>query len=520
MTRQKRRDNRKSVFMLNSIKQSTKDSIIYGLGNIAVKIVGFILIPLYTDPKYFTVDDFGIMTLLDISGLVLISMMASALPQSLMRWYWDRDHVKDQKEIFFMSLISQILISTLFVVILFPFSGRISTLIFGTDKWDLALRLIILSTALQSVNNIINTLMRIQSRSVLFSTANLIKLAAVLLLTIFLIVNRKMGIPGIYLAQVIVNLLFIVLLSVYAIRNCMPKIDFKLLRAMSGYGFPLMLANFAGAIFSAIDRYSLNSMALLKFVAIYSLAFKISSVLKLVIVDSIKMAVSPRIIQMMDAPDSKRFYSKTNLYSSLVLMMGVIAVSLFSYEAIKVITRSTAFWGAHFVVPLLAISVFFINMRETTIWGLIIKKKTWVMGFIVIFSTALNILLNILLVPRFNVIGAAAATIITNLIYWFACYYYSQQALFVPYELRKILIIFIVGTALSFSGVVFNDMQLLPRLVLKSVALLSFPFILYLLKLYEPAELKAIRGFAVKWGSLRKLVENLRSLRGNMENRQ
>ena len=503
--------------MLNSIKQSTKDSIVYGLGNIAVKIVGFILIPLYTDPKYFSVDDFGIMTMLDISGLVLISMMASALPQSLMRWYWDRDHIKDQKEIFFMSLISQVLISVLFVVLLFPLSGQISTLIFGTDKWNLALKLLILSTALQSINNIINTLMRIQSRSVLFSTANLIKLATVLSLTIYLIVFRKMGIPGIYFAQVIVNLLYIILLSVYAIRNCTPKIDLKLLRAMSSFGFPLMLANFAGAIFSAVDRYSLNSMALLKFVAIYSLAFKISSVLKLVIVDSIKMAVSPRIIQKIDAPDSKRFYSKTNLYSSLVLMMGVIAVSLFSYEAIKVITRSTAFWGAHIVVPLLAISVFFINMRETTIWGLIIKKKTWIMGFIVIISTVLNILLNILLIPRFNVTGAAAATIITNLIYWLACYYYSQKVLFVPYELRKVLIVFIVGMALSFSGVLFNDMQLLPRLVFKLVAFLSFPFILLLFKFYEPSELQAIKGFAAKWSNLRNLGENLRSLRNTAD---
>jgi O-antigen/teichoic acid export membrane protein len=286
---------------------------------------------------------------------------------------------------------------------------------------------------------------------------------------------------------------------------------------MSGYGFPLMLANFAGAIFSAIDRYSLNSMALLKFVALYSLAFKISSVLKLVIVDSIKMAVTPRIIQKIDAPDSKRFYSKTNLYSSLVLMMGIIAVSLFSYEVIKVITRSTEFWGAHVVVPLLAVSVFFINMRETTIWGLIIQKKTWVMGFIVIFSTVLNIALNILLIPRFNVIGAAAATITTNLIYWLACYSFSQKVLFVPYELRKILIIFITGTILSFSGALFNDMQLLPRLAFKSLALLSFPFILYFLKLYEPSELNAMRGFAVKWVNLRKLGENIRSLRIDKE---
>jgi O-antigen/teichoic acid export membrane protein len=90
--------------MLNSIKTSFKDGIIYGLGNIAVKIIGFLLIPLYTDPKYFSVDDFGIIALLDISGLVLISLMASGLPQSMMRWYWDKDYTTNQKGIFFMTL--------------------------------------------------------------------------------------------------------------------------------------------------------------------------------------------------------------------------------------------------------------------------------------------------------------------------------------------------------------------------------------------------------------------------------
>ena len=34
--------------MLKSIKISLKDTIVYGLGNIAVKIVGLLLIPVYT----------------------------------------------------------------------------------------------------------------------------------------------------------------------------------------------------------------------------------------------------------------------------------------------------------------------------------------------------------------------------------------------------------------------------------------------------------------------------------------
>ena len=499
--------------MLNSLKISLRDSLVYGLGNIAVKIIGFILIPLYTDPKYFTVDDFGVIALLDISGLVLISIMASALPQSLMRWYWDKDHVKNQKEIFFMSLSLQIFVSLLFIIFLIPVAPKISAIIFGTEKWSFSLKMLILSTAFQSINNIINTLMRVQSKSLLFSVANISKLVIVLFMTLFLIIRKEMGIAGIYLAQVTGNLIFIIFLSGYTVKNCIPSFNFKVLKSMTGFGFPLMLANFASACFSAIDRYSLNYMDLMKYVALYSLAFKISSVLRLVIVDSIKMAVSPMIIRKIDNPDNMRFYAKTNLYSSFVLMTGVIAISLFSYEAIKVISRSAEFWQAFIVVPLLSISVFFVNMRETTGIGLTIKKKTWVIGIIVAFSSVLNIILNILLIPMFNIMGAAAATIATNLFYWYACYHFSQKAFFIPYEISKIILILITGALLSFSGLLLTDMQLLPRLIIKTMILMSFPVILYFLKFYEPAELKAIKGFIIKWSSLRNFGENIRSLK-------
>jgi len=499
--------------MLNSIKASAKDSLVYGLGNIAVKIIGFILIPLYTDPEYFSVDDFGVIAVLDISGLILISIMASGLPQSMMRWYWDKDYVSNQKGIFFMSLVFQVFISILFCLFMFPLSPQLSDAIFNNIDWSKAIRLLILSSALQAINNLINTLMRVQSKSVLFTVANLLKLLTVLFLTIYFIVYRGMGIPGIYLAQVIGNLLFILFLSGYAIKNSAPYFSFPLFRSMSRYGLPLLLANFASTVLVAIDRYSLNSLALLKFVAIYALAYKISSVLKLVIVDSIKMALTPMIFQKINSPDNRRFYSKAMLYSSFILMLGIITISLFSYEIIKVIAKSTEFWSAYIVVPILSLSVFFMNMRETTSYGLIIKKKTRIIGINVIVASFLNILLNIILIPKWNILGAATATIVTQFIYWLLNFYFSQKEYFIPYETRKIVIMFVTGAVISFACLFLEGVHIFPRLIIKAGCVISFPFLLYFFNFYEPVELQSIRGFVTKWSDLRNLSTNLRSLK-------
>lgn len=503
--------------MLNPIRQSIKGSVIYGLGNIAVKVVGFLLIPLYTDPRYFSVEDFGIIAVLDISGLILISLMASGLPQSMMRWYWDKDYSSDRKGIFFMSLSIQILISLLFCTLLIPASRPLSRAVFDTDIMSDAIKLLVLSSALQAINNLINSLMRVQARAALFSASNLLKLITVLGLTIYFITVRGMGIKGIYLAQVIGNLLFVVFLSAYTIRNCKPFFNRALMASMSRFGFPLMMANLATAVLTAVDRYALNSMALLKFVAIYTMAYKIASVLKLVIVDSIKMALTPLALKKMNTTDNHLFYKKSMLYSSYVLMLGIITISLFSYEILKIIAKSASFWSAWMVVPILALSVFFVNMRETTSYGLLIKRNSKVIGINVVIATVLNIVLNILLIPVWNVFGTAIATLLTQIVYWQLNYHFSQKEYFIPYELRKITMMFVTGTILSFAGLVLNEINLVPRLLLKLLCIAVFPLILYLLNFYEQAELQALKGLVRKWSDIRKLGENLRSLRDTEE---
>jgi O-antigen/teichoic acid export membrane protein len=500
--------------MLKSIKISFKDTIIYGLGNVAVKIVGLLLIPVFTNQKYFSIEDFGVMGVLDISALVLTAVLASALPQSLTRWFWDKEHKANQKGIFFMSISTQTIVSLVFCAVLIPLSGTLSVILFSKPVFSRVIMYVIIASSIQAINNIINTLMRLQSKSILYSITNIFKLVSVLSLTLYFILSKKMGLEGIYLAQVIGNGLVVLFLVGYTARNSKIFFNLTIFKSMSAYGFPLLLANFAAVILNVIDRYSLNSLSLLKYVALYTFAFKITSVLKLVIVDSIKLAMGPMMIKRMDSPDNKRFYSKVLLYSSYVLMIAIIGVSLFSFEITKVIAGSKQFWDAVIIIPILSLSIFFVNMKEVTVYGLHIAKKTSVIGFIVVFSTVLSFALNFLLIPIWSIIGAAIATLLSQFIYWYACYYYSQKVFYVPYEIRKIIIMLGTGAVLSFSSLIINGMDLLPRLAIKTLCLLSFPFILYLFNFYEPVELQAIRGFIVKWSNIKNLKMNINSLKG------
>lgn len=499
--------------MLNSVKASIKDTFIFGFGNVAVKVIGLILIPLYTDPKYFSVEDFGIIGLLDISGMVLIAIFASSIPQSLTRWYWARDQLNNQGGVFFMSFISQIALSLIFIVLIIPLAGPLSEILFDNTDWKTAITYIVISSGLQSVNNIINTLLRLREKSMLFMVTNLGKLIIVLFLTVYFIVFRKMGIEGVYLAQILGNSAIVILLLPFSLKNSHPFFDIKTWKEMMMYGMPLVVASFASVMLNVVDRYSLNSLAPLKFVAVYTLAIKLSSTLKLVLVDTIKLAVFPQMIKRIETPDNKRFYSKVMLYSSFVVMFGIIGVSLFSLEAIKILAKSPELWTAVMLVPILSLSMFFTNMREVSIYGLIAAKKTSRISIIVFVSATLNVLLNILFVPVWNAFGSAIATLLSQFFYWLLLHIIAQKTYRIPYENKKIFLIFLTGTLLSLAGLLLNDLDLFPRLLIKLLLLGSFPVILYFLDFYEPVELNVIKGFARKWSDIRKFRENLRSLK-------
>lgn len=499
--------------MLGSIKSTAKDSIIYGFGNIAVKLIGLVLIPIYTDRKYFTTEDFGIIGMLDISSLVLISLLTFSLPQAFTRWYWDKDHRDNQKGIFFLAFVSQIIVSLALCIALIPLSDFFSRMLFRSTDWSEVIILLIIASAIQTINNLITNLMRLQSRSGLYTVTNIIKLVVVLVLTLWFILVKRMGIEGIYLAQVIGNSLYVLILAGYALKNCKPYFDKKVLKEMSIYGFPLFIAGIAAVILNVVDRYALNSWSVLRSVALYTLAIKISSVIKLALVDSVKLAILPTFLKKMDTTGNTRFYSKVLTYTSLVIMSAVVGISIFSMEIIKVISSSKDFWGAIAIVPVLSLSIFFVNMKEITIYGLHIAKKSRIVGLIVIAATILSLALNMILIPIWDIAGAAVATLLSQLFYWAACYYFAQKSYFVPYELRKIFILFMAGMLFSFSSLLLNELAVAPRLIMKFFLVILFPFVLGIFKFYDPVEITAIRGFVRKWSDLRMLKKNIMSLK-------
>ncbi|MEA3505658.1 MAG: polysaccharide biosynthesis C-terminal domain-containing protein, partial [Bacteroidota bacterium] len=164
------------------------------------------------------------------------------------------------------------------------------------------------------------------------------------------------------------------------------------------------------------------------------------------------------------------------------------------------------------VVPLLSFTFILKGMNYMFSLGLHYVKKTRYNAYIVSVVAILNILLNIVLIPEIGIYGAAITTIISNIVMVMAFYHYSQKFYYINFELKRLYILFSVGTLWLLGGFL-SDWYLesvWSALVIKVLLFISFPFILSLLRFFEKIEVENLSGAWKKWSKPSRWIENIK----------
>lgn len=497
--------------MLDTLRSTIKSTLIYSLGNMVSKLIGFILIPLYT--AKFTTAEYGVLGLTDISSQILIAVFGLSLYNAYFRWYYEKNYAAHQKSIFYTILVFISFLSILISVLLYLFKKELSMLLFENPDQSYIISLLLTVSCMESLVVVVLTLIRLQEKAAFFSFLNIIKLIISLGFNIYFVAFLGKKVEGIYEAQIIGNLVFFAVASRYILKNLQPKFELRVLKEMISFSMPIMLTSITGVILTVTDRYVLRFKADLAQVGIYNLGFRIANTLRVFIITSVQLALQPVIFKMMNAPNSKRFYSKVMTYFTFGLMFFVLGVSCFGQEIVKVLSQRVSYWEAYKVIPVLSFAMLFTMLRDVSLTGINLTKRTSVTAIIVLIATGINIGLNLFLIPVFQYMGAAIATLITQYLYFVLIYYFSQKYFRVPYELGKVYLMIVVGAAIYLASILTNDMNLLPRLFIKSIMILSFPFILYPFRFYEAIELEKIGEFWAKWKKVRKWGEYLKNLK-------
>lgn len=484
--------------MLNSLKDTAKHTFIYSLGNMSTKIIGLILLPLYT--AKLSLLNYGKFTILEVIGTFTAMIFGLRIVSAMIRWYSEQDDIQKQKSIIFTSYTTLVFVVILLNLTLFPFQKEFSKLFFGSYKYAKFFRIIFLIAAFEILNQIPFNILRLKEKSFSYILIFSGRLIVVLAMNIYFLVYAEIGVIGIFYSQLISNILVFLLTLPLLLRNINFSFDLKLLQKMFGYSFPLIFSAISVQLLSIGDRFIIKYLMDYQQVGIYSLGYKIAGVLNVLVVQSFALGFLPIAFKMFKSPDAKIFYIKIFKYFSMILVFGALILSLFSREALQIFASKPEFRIAYKIVPLLTLTFVFKGIQYMFSLGLQYVKKTKYIAYVVSVGVIMNFTLNFILIPtKLGIFGAGIATLISSVFITFALYFISNKYYKVDYEIGKMFLVMIIGGILFILSIPTSGMNIYLRIGTKMVLFVSYPFMLYFFRFYETTELDKMKKYLIKW---------------------
>ena len=497
--------------MFKDIRNVTKHSSIYLLGNFISKIIGLILLPLYT--KLIIVEAYGIYAIFEATIQFGEGILHLGLSQSLFRWLSLKEFKKRRGNILFS--VTSFLFAISFILFAFTFLAKnpLSKLFFHNLNFSHFFPIVALIIALKLLNRIPLTLIRFEEKSVLFITVTILRFVLQLITTIYFVAYMRMGIIGIFYGQLIGEITAALGLFGYMVKKMKVKLEVGILREMIGFGFPLTFSGFSSRILNMGDRYILGFLTNMGVVGIYSLGYKFANLIDTLIIRSFRTAFIPLAWKKVKEDNSKKFYAKLLTYYIFIVFWISLFIAVYAKGIIHTIALRKSYWDAYKIVAIVVLAISIKGSFSILKMGLQFTQKTKYIAYIVLSGAALNVVLNFILIPSLGMYGAALATLISFIYIALLGYIISNRFYPLKFEWFRITKIFIVTLILYFLSYLFNPLPTWGRILTKLVLISSYPFCLYLLNFYEKMEKYRLKGALKKWTNLKNFTKNIKKIK-------
>lgn len=461
--------------MKDTFLKLIKHTSIYSISEIASRAVGFLLIPLYT--SYLTPSDYGILELVFITQGIMVIIGNQGIGSALFK-FWSDTPDEGKKGLASSCLWYEVFSACTVAALGIYFSEEISTLLLKTPRHSLLFQLIFISLITNLTQLILRQILRARLESVKVATISLVKLVISLCLNIYLIVFLQMGLMSIIVSDLVASFIGMLLAFWYARRFVGFYFKFSQARNVILFGLPMIGGGLSNWILSMSDRYFLAHYSTETELGLYSLAYKFSGVLSLVMLQPFLTTWPSIYFDAAKQPNAAEFFARSARYVSLLLCVSGIGIFLASNIAIRLLSPPE-FWPSTRVVYLLAGSVILEGLFNIFVAGLYLEYGSKLPALFTAVAAVCNIALNFLFIPTMGMMGAAVATLLSYLVMVILTYCTAQKRFPIRYPWKSIsvsLIAFLAigaaATALPTQGIVLDTLIALS--VLLAAAVLAF----------------------------------------------
>ncbi|MER2173174.1 MAG: oligosaccharide flippase family protein [Carnobacterium sp.] len=456
--------------LIEKLKSSSlvKSSFWYTIGNFFIKGITFITIPLFTN--IMTVEEYGLVNNYTAIASIFSLFVGLSLNGAINNANFEfKEDIKG-----FMS--STLFLSTISFV-LFLILGN-AYFFFNNEFFELS-QIIFNLMIFQSYGNfLINFLSAYFTINVhyfkflmlsILSTVLNIGLSIVMIFTIFednRYVGRVVGSSGAFILVGLLIYFAIMIKGKKLINIDYWKFSLKI-------ALPLIPHSLSNVLLSQFDRIMVNSYSGSFDAGIYSYIYNLSVVLS-VVWASTNNAWVPWFYAEMDKKDYSKIKKTSNYY--MILFGAITLVSmLLLIDIAKIMAPEEYLVGIPLIIPIL-LGYFFQFLYSLPVNVEFFEKKTTYIAIGTIASAIINIVLNIIFIPRYGYIAAGYTTVVAYFFLFLFHYFLAKKIIGKQlFDTKMIISVTTVVVALSFVMFFLTDYIILRYLmVVLLLAILYF----------------------------------------------
>lgn len=390
----------------------SKNTILFTISNFGTKVISFLLVPLYTNT--LSAKDYGTADLMTTTAQLLIPVLTLNIQDAVLRFALDKNY--SAKETLNVSK-KIILFSSLCLIIALLFLCKFNIITLDSQY----IIFLFMSFLLGSLSNSISMYLKAEDKVGILVISGLANILIACTLNVYLLLIMKIGISGYLIANIAGSCVGVgimicggKLLKDFFIPSI--KIDKKLASQMLVFSVPLIVNSIAWWLNNASDRYILTYFAGTDANGIYSVSYKVPTILS-TLQSIFYSAWSISAITEFDKNDHDGFMGNVYMAYAFTSILGCSSILIFNQFIAHILYAKEFYQAWQFVPPLLIGTVFNgLALFEGCIFTAVKDTKSVTISTLV--GSVVNTLLNFVLIPYGGAKGAALATLIGYFCIW------------------------------------------------------------------------------------------------------
>jgi O-antigen/teichoic acid export membrane protein len=430
--------------LFQKIRDLSRNLAIYGLGDVAIQIVNFLLLGVYV--KYLSKEDYGALALLGSVEAIVKLFFRWGVDGSFMRFWYDCPDGPAQQRLsstlfFFLLVTNGVLLAGSLL------AAPLLSHWLGAAGYTLALQLVLLNTFAIGFTFIPFHVLRMEERAREFSLLAFARSASTLVLRLALVVGFGYGVMGVVVADLVVTVGLLAVMVRWFAPLIRPMFSKQILRESLAFGLPRVPHGFAQQVIAVGDKFVLAWFVDLGQIGLYSMGVSVGLIQK-VFLAAFEYAWAPFYYRTVREPGAERIFSAVTTYGVAVLALMTAGLSAIAADLLEVVTHGQ-YTAAAGVVAWTSLGVFFQGVYLMTSIGLNITRRTQYYPVSTTIAAMVNIGLTIALIPRVGIMGAAYANGIAYATQAAIAYYFSQRFYPIQYEAGRLTRV-VAAAALAF----------------------------------------------------------------------